>query len=139
MKICLAVYGHRLASLFDNSPELRMYLFQDGQLCEAGEVLIPQEGVSSRLSTLSACGVDILICGAVSGCTKQMIHQAGIQVWDWIRGDVDEVLKAWKAGTLAEYAMPGCRKKGWCKKQESSDRNQANQNSAVTKSPRRHE
>jgi len=139
MKICLAAYGHRLASLFDNSPELKMYMFQDGHLYEAGQVMIPQEGVSSRLATLSACGVDVLICGAVSGCTKQMLHQSGIHVWDWIRGDLDKVIQAWQEGTLSECAMPGCRKKGCCQKHESSDRAPSAQNSVVNKSRRRRE
>jgi len=137
MKLCLAVYGQRLASLFDNAPELRMYHYQDGHLSEAGEVRIPHEGVTARLSALSTCGVDTLICGAVSGCTKQMLHQSGIQVWDWIRGDVDKVLQAWQEGKLSEWSMPGCRKKGCCKGQDSMEKNQSNQNSVVNTSPRR--
>lgn len=57
-------------------------------------------------------GVEILICGAISGVAQTILEDKGIAVVPWIRGPVDEVIEACArgvdVGTL--YAMPGCRR-----------------------------
>jgi predicted Fe-Mo cluster-binding NifX family protein len=112
MKICLAVYKHRLASLFDTAAGLK--LFESGERDEvrpAGE--IPLTGThQDRVAPVLAQRPDLLICGAMSGCTRRLLSDSGITVHAWIRGDVEDVLQAWSCGELDSLCMPGCGGKG---------------------------
>jgi predicted Fe-Mo cluster-binding NifX family protein len=108
MKICLAVYKHRLASLFDNASGLKLFESgEGGEVRPAGE--IPLSGPhQDRVAPVLALRPDLLICGAMSGCTWRQISDSGITVHAWIRGDVEEVLQAWRSGELDSLSMPGC-------------------------------
>ncbi len=115
MKICLAAYNTRLASLFDNATQLKLYTYDENeQIHPAGEIFFSGTCASSRISALTACGVDILICGALSGCAKEILTNLGVEVYDWVRGDIKEVIVAWQEGKIDEIAMPGCRVKKKC-------------------------
>lgn len=109
MKICLALYGNRLASLFENANQLKMYEYNHQEILPAGELWMPESGSSQKISAMLACGVNILICGGLSRSTKQFLSNSEICVWDWIRGQTEEVLQAWKNGSLDEILMPGCK------------------------------
>lgn len=54
------------------------------------------------------CGATFLICGAICGCTRNDLEQAGVKVIPWIRGMIDEILEAYKLNRLEDYMMPGC-------------------------------
>ncbi|MFP4391734.1 MAG: NifB/NifX family molybdenum-iron cluster-binding protein [Desulfohalobiaceae bacterium] len=114
MKLCLAAYKNRLASLFDNCTNL--LLFQEsspGFWEQIGEIRVPEKsGDFLRARLLLEHGVQVLICGAMSGCTKRLLQSAGVQVLDWMRGEIQEVLGAWQQGELSALLMPGCRRKG---------------------------
>lgn len=110
MRICLAAYNHRLAALFDNASRLLLFDGQGEGLQPAGEVHPPGDGASSRIAAVLACGADVLICGALSRCTRRILSDSGLIVWDWMRGDIEEVLGAWTTGHLQDLSMPGCQR-----------------------------
>ncbi|MGM0424573.1 MAG: NifB/NifX family molybdenum-iron cluster-binding protein [Thermodesulfobacteriota bacterium] len=114
MKLCLAAYKNRLASLFDNCTTL--LLFEEGTPGtweQVGEIRVPEQGGDFfRARILLEHGVHVLICGAMSGCTRRMLQSSGIQVLDWTRGEIPEVLAAWQQGELSALLMPGCRRRG---------------------------
>lgn len=122
MRICLAVYNHRLAALFDTASRLLLYDALDTALNPAGEVLPPGEGAASRIAAVLACGAEVLVCGALSRCSRQILSDSGLVVWDWVRGDIQDILCAWQEDRLQDMSMPGClrdmrRAKPWCKRQ----------------------
>lgn len=110
MRICLAAYNHRLAALFDNASRLLLFDGQEDELYPAGEVHPPGNGAPSRIAAVLACGADVLICGALSRCTRRILSDSGVVVWDWVRGDIDVVLSAWAKGRLQDLNMPGCQR-----------------------------
>jgi len=110
MKICLAIYQSRLAALFDNATGLQVYTCEpDNTICPAGDISLPFGDPTLRVSALSSCGANILLCGAISGCTTRMIQEHGINVFGWLRGDIFTVLEAWREDRLETLLMPGCR------------------------------
>ncbi len=116
MKICLATYKDRLASLFENATQLQMYIYENKSVSSAGEISFPEKGSSARISAMIACGVDILICGALCKNTKQILSNHNIEVLDWRRGNIKEVLDAWIYNRTHQLLMPGCQKqKNYCK------------------------
>ncbi len=116
MKICLATYKNRLASLFENATTLKMYTYENGSIASAGEMSFPDKGSSSRISAMIACGVEMLVCGALCKNTKQILHNHSIEVLDWRRGDIQEVLDAIISNSDHQLLMPGCQnQKTYCK------------------------
>ncbi|WP_250645582.1 NifB/NifX family molybdenum-iron cluster-binding protein [Salidesulfovibrio onnuriiensis] len=107
--ICLACYGDRLASVFDNADEFRFYKVDGDGIYPAGHLSLPSKDPMDRTSAIQACGVSTLICGAVCRRTQQQFINAGITVRPWVRGGVEEVLEAFRSDTLSALAMPGCR------------------------------
>jgi predicted Fe-Mo cluster-binding NifX family protein len=73
-------------------------------------------------SVLAAAGTDLLLCGGVSDPCRSLFLQTGINVIPWIRGSNDEVLRALAAGRLAAMAMPGCRGRCCCRRQDGRGR-----------------
>ncbi|WP_083466020.1 NifB/NifX family molybdenum-iron cluster-binding protein [Salidesulfovibrio brasiliensis] len=109
--LCLACYEDRLASVFETAPELRLFRAENGQYCPAGHLSLPSKDPTDRTSAMLACGVTHLLCGAMCGRTRNLLDASGIDVLPWVRGSVEEVLEAYRTGTLNKLALPGCGNK----------------------------
>ncbi len=111
--ICLACYQDRLASVFDNASEYRLYeTDQDNHIYPAGRLSLPSKDPMDRTSAIMACGVTCILCGAVCDTTRKHLERGGIAVHPWLTGTIDETLRAYLQGSLADFAMPGCRNCG---------------------------
>ncbi|MBU1001010.1 MAG: NifB/NifX family molybdenum-iron cluster-binding protein [Proteobacteria bacterium] len=108
MLLCLACYGDRLASLAENADCFRLYRVDGGVPNKEGSINPPGREPAALSATLTSCGVQELICGGMTGCTRRCLTQAGITVHPWVKGTLDEVLNAWLLGTLSTLSMPGC-------------------------------
>jgi predicted Fe-Mo cluster-binding NifX family protein len=66
--------------------------------------------VPDRVQALREHGIDILICGAISHDLEERVLAAGIEVVAEIRGDTNEVIRAFATNQLVrpEFSMPGC-------------------------------
>lgn len=120
MRICLAAYNHRLAALFDNSTRLLLFEGQGEIFSPSGEIHPPGHGAPPRVAAVLACGAEVLICGALSRCTRHILSDSGLIIWDWVCGDIDQVLTAWTQGRLTDLSMPGCQRKVPCCLQHKS-------------------
>lgn len=122
MLLCLACYNGRLASVFDNATEFKIFRVEDNNICPAGHLSLPSKDPKDRTSAILACGATTLICGALCGCTRNIIESTGVKVIPWIRGTVDEVLDAVIKNSLGDLSMPGCSHgtgQGRCRRQNS--------------------
>ncbi|PIE69503.1 MAG: hypothetical protein CSA21_02425 [Deltaproteobacteria bacterium] len=115
MRLCLACHETRLAVLFDNASALHIYEVEGEVLSPAGHLALPGGDIATKVASLAANRVHVLLCGGISGCTLRMITSAGVEVFPWICGEIDTVLTAWQQQTLQEITMPGC--KGQCRRQ----------------------
>jgi len=113
MRLCLACYENRLAVLFDNAGEFRMYDIEGTQISPAGLLSLPLSDLPSKVSSILSCGVNTLICGGISGCTLRFLASTDINVIPWVCGEIETVLLAWQNSTLEKLTMPGCR--GQCR------------------------
>ncbi|GAB7079991.1 NifB/NifX family molybdenum-iron cluster-binding protein [Megalodesulfovibrio paquesii] len=111
MRVCLATYGERLASLLETASELQFYESRAGELDSRGFVPMPKGGPIALAETLHSAGIRTLVCGAVSEHYAEHLHRAGIRLSPWIAGDVNRVLDHWLAGRLERLSMPGKRRK----------------------------
>ncbi|WP_051693891.1 NifB/NifX family molybdenum-iron cluster-binding protein [Desulfohalovibrio reitneri] len=112
MLICLACHENRLASVFENATELRLFdLAEDGHIRPAGRLPLPSKDPTDRISATLACGARFLICGALCRRVEERLAQSGLSLRSWTCGQVDEVLRALREDKLDALAMPGrCRR-----------------------------
>lgn len=114
MLIALATYENRLAALFENACEVRLFTRKHDQIYPAGCHSLPYSDLCARISALTSCGVTLLICGGITGCSRRLLSRAGVEVIPWIGGEVDTVLQAWAEDRLGTLVLPGCHNSGRC-------------------------
>ena len=110
MKTAISIFDARVAPVFDTAREICLVersasgapsktfcRFEDGDL-------------QAKVAWLVACGVQTLICGAVSQPLQHALAAAGIDVVSFVCGELDDVIAAQAANTLSKpaFAMPGC-------------------------------
>lgn len=111
MLVCLACYEERVAALLETATQLRLYRQEPAGLAPCGVAPVPETGVLALADQLSARGVELLICGGLSGCALSALRQSGVAVAPWVGGAADDVASAFGAGGLpglAAYRLPGC-------------------------------
>jgi predicted Fe-Mo cluster-binding NifX family protein len=110
MKVAVPVWQGRVSPVFDVAGQLSVVELADGVELWRHDCPLPSAEPEQRAAQLSELQVETLICGAISRALEALLTENGIKVYGRICGNVDEVLKAFAAGTLgdAQYAMPGC-------------------------------
>jgi hypothetical protein len=56
------------------------------------------------------CGVELLICGAVSLELVSRIETCNVEIVPFLAGDAELILETYARGqSISDFAMPGCR------------------------------
>lgn len=105
--VCMACYQNRLASVFENATDFRLFEQKDGTLHPAGSITLPATPRIDTPSAMIACGVKHIVCGAICSTTRDQLERVGLCLTPWLRGEVDEVCAAWADGCLDRMLMPG--------------------------------
>lgn len=137
MRVCLACYGNRIATLLDTATALHLYQGRIEALGREDPVedlrefrrdpeihLLPGTvhdlGMPGFARTLVQMKAGWLLCGGLACPDMEVLRFAGIGVEPWIGGTADEVVQAWFAGRVTSFKMPGlggvartgCRRRG---------------------------
>lgn len=109
MKIAIPVWRERVSPVFDVAQHLLLFELTDVAEVSRQEVLLPEAEPGRRARRLADLHVQTLICCAVSQPLKTALVSHGIEVFDQVCGDVEEIVAAYRNGTLDEerFAMPG--------------------------------
>ena len=110
MRVAVPVWQGRVSPVFDVAGQLLLVELVQGVEVSRREYPLPDAEPQQRAAQLSELQVETLICGAISQALEALLTENGIRVHGRVCGNVDDVLKAFVAGTLGEsqYAMPGC-------------------------------
>jgi predicted Fe-Mo cluster-binding NifX family protein len=110
MKVAIPVCGNRVSTVFDAADELLMIETVSGELPEQSRERWKADTPMARIVQIREAGVQVLICGALSGSVERMLNAAGIRVIPFIRGTDGEVFDAFCNGTLSgrRFFLPGC-------------------------------
>jgi len=110
MKIAIPVCDNRLSTVFDAADELLLIETGPGVELKRSRAAWRAETAIGRTARIRELGVQVLICGALSGAVERMLEAAGIWVIPFIRGTVDEVIGAFCSGNLTgrRFFLPGC-------------------------------
>ncbi len=116
MRIAIPVSGNRVSTVFDAADELLLVETGLQNVQQRSRTAWVGENAIGRTARIREMGVQVLICGAMSGAVERMLEAAGVRVISFVRGTVDEVLEAFCSGQIGErrFFMPGCAPcEGW--------------------------
>lgn len=111
MKIAIPVQGDHVATVFDGAEELLIVEERFDRASNTSRTPFAEETDIAKVAYLKEQHVQVLICGALPGFLQRMLEAAGVHVFSFIRGPVDEVVQAFYDGNLDEqrFFLPGCR------------------------------
>jgi predicted Fe-Mo cluster-binding NifX family protein len=106
-------FWNGLVSPFFDAAATILIVKQDG--CRR-QVDAGNGSIHLKAGILQKHSVTVLICGAISAEALEALQARGVRVVSWIRGPVDEVLKAFANSTLEtdRFFMPGCHRRNRC-------------------------
>lgn len=108
MKLALSVWNGRIAPVLDASERC---LIVDTEEDTGGSLAsFPGRSGEEKARYLCETGVTTLVCGAISHEYERIFLAYGIEMITFISGPTEQVLEAWKVGTLIRmaFSMPGC-------------------------------
>lgn len=110
MKIAIPVWDNHVSTVLDFSNSLIIVECDSGSIGERSSDGFGESSIIEKVARLRDLGVNVLLCGAVSGPLERMILASGIVVIPFLRGTVDEVLDAYLNNRLVDerFALPGC-------------------------------
>jgi len=108
MCVALATFGDKIASLFESSNRFVVFQAPLYKVDNSKTIPIINNSANELLNLLKQHNVKILICGAISGCTRRLLNAQKIHVIPWITGDVKNVIDAFQSGRLfsSSFVMP---------------------------------
>jgi len=110
MRVAIPTWDARVSPVFDVARRLLVVDIEGDVEVSREETGLEKTQVVPRARRVAELGVDVLICGAVSRPLEAMLVSAGVRVVPQTCGPVEDVLRAFVSGQLADNAflMPGC-------------------------------
>lgn len=110
MKIAIPAWDNHVSTVLDFSNRLIIVDCDSGIIGGRSSAEFGGSSIIGRVTRLKELGVNVLLCGAVSGPLERMVLASGIAVIPFLRGTVDEVLDAYLHNKLVDerFALPGC-------------------------------
>jgi len=107
MKVAVPEFAQRVSPRFDCANAILVVELADGR--EVAREQIDSTGwpAEQRVGKLVELGIDTLICGAVDRWSAEALQAAGITVYGWVTGQVEDALACLLRGELQSAAMAG--------------------------------
>lgn len=108
-RIAVPAFNGRVSPVLDTCTQL--YMLPSSGASNTANGMLPMTGGSifERAGVIRKHGIRLIICGAVSEAYYHLLREAGIELVCGVTGDIDEVVAAYRSGTLghARFRMPG--------------------------------
>jgi predicted Fe-Mo cluster-binding NifX family protein len=110
MRLGIPVWRGEVSPVFDVAGKLLVIDVEDGREEARRVVQLGAPNESERADHLAALGVDVLVCGMITGALEQLLVAAGIRVVSHVCGPVEQVAHVMITGDRmpAECLVPGC-------------------------------
>lgn len=100
MKIAITCENNQVFQHFGHTPEFAIYTVKDNAVVSKEILPCGETGHGALAGLLQEGGVETLICGGIGGGAQAALAEAGIKLVGGASGNVDEVIKAYLAGSL---------------------------------------
>jgi len=113
MKVAVPDWQGRVSPVFDVAEQVLLVDLDREDDCSRRMESLGTTAPHDRAQRLAELGVNVLVCGAISWLLEALLASSGIRVVPLICGEVEEVVRAFRDGTLENerFAMPGCCRK----------------------------
>jgi len=106
IKIALPLFHHRVAPRFDSgSGTIRVIEIRNQRIQQSDDLLFLDVNPLEKMHQLARIGVSIIICGGLTETCAQELEFLNIQVYPWISGDAEEVIKLFLSHKLPKYPV----------------------------------
>ena len=116
MKVAVTVWEDRVSPVFDSACTLLVAEIEGNRIVNEYYQRFNPEMPLQLVQMLTAQGVVVLICGAVSEGLANMVETAGLELIPFITGDIRKVFTTCLASkpVWSELKMPGCNRPACC-------------------------
>jgi predicted Fe-Mo cluster-binding NifX family protein len=117
MNVAMTIWGNRISPVFDASKKLLVVEVEDGKVAEEAVFSIEPGRFDQFEELVKETKVELLLCGAVCNFGLKRLSSLGIEVVPFLTGEVSQILtKCLMGEEVSEFAMPGCRRGGCCRR-----------------------
>lgn len=111
MRVAVPVWEKMVSPVFDTARQLAVTDIEGGALSTRLTLPLAETFPPRRALLLRIWGVEVLVCGGISPYLSRLIAGQGIRVISGVRGDAEEVLRAFSRGRIPSpaYTLPGWR------------------------------
>jgi predicted Fe-Mo cluster-binding NifX family protein len=111
MKIAIPERQGRVSPVFDSAELLWILDLESDRKTTRMSTLLYSSDPVEKARQVNRFGVNVLICGAISREARMVLSAAGVSVFPWICGSIEEVIQAYREQRLDEerFKMPGGR------------------------------
>ena len=116
MKIAIPTFATRVSPRFDCAQSILVVTIENGEASERQELTADNWAPHERINRLLELGVDTVICGGIDRWSVASLQSAGVTVYGWITGEIEDALAAMLQGSLDSAAQAenggryGCRR-----------------------------
>ena len=111
MKVAVPLFGTLVSPRFDCGAELLVAEVDGGSVTTGRQTAETATNPLQRVAHLRQLGVDVVVCGGITGFVHRQLEANGIRVIPWISGEAGDALDALARGDLPQ-APPWCLGKG---------------------------
>lgn len=110
-KILVVEHCGRVSPVFDVARNALVIEYTGSEAVSSAQITLHSEGGTARAREIAELGVQVVVCGAISHPFEDPLLRAGLEVFSFICGEVDEVAAAFFSKRLSahKFDMPGCR------------------------------
>lgn len=107
MRLAVPIWNGRVSPVLDVARRMLVIEVIGGEAAFQEERVL---GEGDPVFSLGELGIDTLVCGALSHDLEERLLATGIEVVAEVRGEVQEVVRAYLDGTPMQrrLSMPGC-------------------------------
>jgi len=106
MKAAIPIVGTCVSPRFDCGSALLVAEIDGGVVTSRQEVVDGASNSLQRVAQLRELGVEVLVCGAVTGFLLRHLAANGIRVFPWVFGEASEVLERLARGGFPLMTLP---------------------------------
>lgn len=132
MKIAIPTFGNRVSPRFDCAKTFLVISVEDGKPSERQELAAAGWAPHERINRLIDLGAEAVICGGIDCWSAESLRSAGIVLYGWVSGTIDEALNALYRGKLNANALVAAD--GRCRRErepEAGDRRRDDERSPM--------
>ncbi len=100
MRIALPRFGENVAPCFEYSSTMAIFTVEEGKVVAQVDFPLESKVPYDRVRLMRLEQVEVVICGGVQESFEDILQTNGIEVISWVSGKVEDLIRAYLAGTL---------------------------------------